>query len=326
MKVITDTYTFEIIRKLADGGMGSVYEAQQLGSNGFRKTVALKTILPEFSSEKNFIDQFIGEAILVADLVHENIVQIYQLSCVDDTYYIAMEYIYGINLEQFLQKHKEMGISIPYDILTFTVSRVCRGLEYAHNKTDKEGNPLGVVHRDINPKNIMIASEGFVKVTDFGVAKALNYKGQKEGEVLKGKPQYMSPEQAQFKETDQRSDIFSLGIVMYELLTGESLFKGDSIKASLDNVIASPIPAIEELCKDVPEMVKKILDKCLQRDLEKRYQTAGELGHDLEYYMYHDRYGPTNVTMGKYMKSMFPEFVLSLASENTVIIDGLGKE
>jgi len=314
-------YTFEIIRKLAEGGMGTVYEALQLGSNGFKKTVALKMILPKFSSDKTFINMFIGEAMLVADLVHENIVQVYQLSRIDDSFYIAMEFIHGISLEQFLNKHKEKGVCIPIDIVTFIVSRVCRGLEYAHNKTDKEGNLLGVVHRDVTLKNIMIASEGFVKVADFGIAKVVNFKGQKEGDVLMGKAQYMSPEQAQCKETDPRSDLFSVGIMLYELLTGESPFKGETIKTTLNNVISSPIPVIEEQRKDVPEIVHKILYQCLDRDLEKRYQTAGQVGHDLEYYMYHDRYGPTNVTMGQYMKSMFPRLVITspVDMEKTVV-------
>ncbi|MHC4779399.1 MAG: serine/threonine protein kinase [Planctomycetota bacterium] len=306
-KTLEDHFKFQLVREIAEGGMGSIFEAQQYGAEGFEKTMAIKTILEEFSSDTEFVEMFIGEAKLVADLVHQNIVQIYQLGKIGKQYYIAMEYINGINLEQFVDRHFEKRKRIPVNLATFIVSRLCRGLEYAHQKTDKTGKPLGVVHRDVSPKNVMLTWEGVVKLTDFGIAKAAHFFRNREGEILMGKVQYMSPEQAAYKGTDQRSDIFSLGIVLYEVLSGRSLFAHEDTDVTLDNVTRMPIPPIEEYNPDVPEDLKKILNRALERDLDKRYPDAGKMGYDLEYFMYHDRFGPTNVTLEKYLRQLFPE-------------------
>jgi serine/threonine-protein kinase len=304
---IVDTTRFKLAKKLAEGGMGAVYEAIQLGTEGFEKTMAIKTILEDYSTNPEFVEMFIGEAKLVADLVHQNIVQIYQLGKINNIYYIAMEYINGIDLGNFMDKHAKVGAELPVDMATFMISRVCRGLEYAHAKTDRKGNPLGVVHRDISPGNIMMTWEGVVKITDFGIAKARTLMKDREGEVLLGKIQYMSPEQAEFKQTDHRSDIFSLGVVMYELLTGKQLFAHENTIVALRNISVMEIPPIRSANPRVPEAVEKILNKALERDRNKRYQTAGEFGYDLEYYMYNNRFGPTNVTLEKYLAKLFPD-------------------
>lgn len=315
MKEIEDKNRFVIMREIAEGGMGSVFEVKQVGVEGFEKTMAFKTIIPEFSSDPEFVEMFIGEAKLVADLVHENIVQIYQLGKSGRQYYIAMEYIDGLNLEQFLDRHMELGIEIPVTLITFIISRVCRGLEYAHKKKDKNGQFLGVVHRDISPKNIMMTWEGVVKLTDFGIAKAANYMRNREGEILLGKIQYMSPEQAAYKATDKRSDLFSLGVVMYEMLTGKLLFADEDTTVTINNVIRKPIPPIQKYNPNVPEDVARILHKALDRDLENRYQDAGQMGYDLEYFMYHDRFGPTIVTLAKYLRKLFPEGIKHSSSQ-----------
>jgi len=309
---IVDKNVFVIEREIATGGMGSVYEALLYGVEGFQKTVAIKTIRKDFVSDKDFLEMFIGEAKLVADLVHQNIVQIYQLGKMGDRYYIAMEYVNGINLHKFMAKHKELGIKTPIDLGTFIISRICRGLEYAHSKCDKYGNLLNVVHRDISPKNIIISSEGEVKITDFGIAKARNLMKDREGEILLGKIQYMSPEQAQFKTTDKRSDLFSLGIVAYELLTGVNIFATDveDTTKALENVITKNIPNPSKLNRDIPEALSNIIMKALERDITKRYQDASAMGYDLEYFMYHKGYGPTIVTLEKYLRKLFPQLYL----------------
>jgi serine/threonine-protein kinase len=249
---------------------------------------------------------FIGEAKLVADLVHPNIVQIYQLGKKGRNYYIAMEFINGRNLMQLMRRNFQLERNVPIDLSTFIVSRVCRGLEYAHSKCDTDGQPLGVVHRDVSPKNIMLDSEGAVKLTDFGIAKARHLL-RLEGTVLMGTTRYMSPEQARFEETDARSDLFSLGIVLHELLTGRPLFDDKDQTATFEAIIHKPIPRPSELNPNVPEEVDRITLKALERDREKRYQTSSEMVHDLEYYMYHDRYGPTTMTLAKYLHEIFPE-------------------
>ena len=306
MEKLKDTYRFDLVRLIAAGGMGTVYEAIQRGAEGFEKRVAIKTITEEFSDERQLVEMFIGEAKLVADLVHPNIVQIYQLGRVDKSYYIAMEFINGKNVGQLMRRQSQLGRSVPVDLSTFIVSRVCRGLEYAHSKCDAGGQPLGVVHRDVSPKNIMLDSEGDVKLTDFGIAKARHLL-RLEGTVLMGTTRYMSPEQARFEETDARSDLFSLGLVLHELLTGRLLFDARDQIAVFESIIHKPIPRPSELNPAVPEEVDRITMKALERDRERRYQTAGEMVHDLEYCMYNDRYGPTTMTLARYLHEIFPE-------------------
>jgi serine/threonine-protein kinase len=206
-----------------------------------------------------------------------------------------------------MRQHSQLERSTPVDLSTFIVSRVCRGLEYAHSKCDADGQPLGVVHRDVNPKNIMLDSEGAVKLTDFGIAKARHLLRALEGTVLMGTTRYMSPEQVRFEETDARSDLFSIGIVLHELLAGRPLFDGRDQKAMFEAIIHKPIPRPSELNPDVPEEVDRITMKAVERDREKRYQTASEMAYDLEYYMYKDRYGPTSTTLAKYLHEIFPE-------------------
>ncbi|MBI4564424.1 MAG: serine/threonine protein kinase [Planctomycetes bacterium] len=304
---LRDSYHFKLIRKIAEGGMGAVYEATLYGAEGFEKQVAIKTIRERYTGDRDFVDLFIGEAKLVADLVHQNIVQIYKLGKTETTSSIAMEYVQGVNLQEFISRHVEIGLKIPTDLGAFIASRVCRGLEYAHAKKDKAGHPLGIVHRDISPKNVMISTEGEVRITDFGIAKARKFMKDQEGQVLMGKAQYMSPEQAQYLPTDRRSDIFSLGVVMTELLTGESLFgSAQETALILRDVVHRAIPNPRELNPDIPEPLEKIMLKALERNVSKRYQDAGRMGYDLEYFMYHKGYGPTIVTLEKYMRQLFP--------------------
>lgn len=305
LKSISESKNYDMVRRLAEGGMGAVYEAKQYGAEGFVKTVAVKTILESFSTNPEFVRLFIGEAKLVADLVHENIVQVYHLGKAGNIYYIALEYVEGINLENFIDHHLDRQLALPIELGAFITSRVCRGLEYAHNKRGRDGHPLGIVHRDVSPKNIMINFEGVCKLTDFGIAKARMVMEQQEGDVLMGKVEYMSPEQARYEATDRRSDIFALGIVMYELLTGFHIFETEDIYQTLENVKDKPIADPRSIRPELPEKLCEIMMRALDRNLNTRYQTAGEMGVALEYYMYHDRYGPTNVTLGNYLKEHF---------------------
>src|SRR3954451_16040665 len=206
--------------------MGVVYEAEQRGARDFVKRVAMKVIRQNYVNQKQFIDNFIGEAKLVADLIHTNIVQTYHLGETNGLYFISMELIRGVNLEQFAQQLQDKRRTLPKELAVFIVSRIARGLAYAHSKTDGNGKPMGIVHRDVSFKNIMIAFEGDVKLTDFGVAKAAGFLSDKEGEVVAGKADYMSPEQADFQITDKRSDLFSVGVVLGNLLLGRNVFKG----------------------------------------------------------------------------------------------------
>src|SRR5712675_1081898 len=285
--------------------MGVVYEAEQLGARGFVKRIAIKVIRQNYANQKQFIDNFIGEAKLVADLIHTNIVQTYHLGETRGIYFIAMELIRGVNLEQFAQQLADKRRVLPRELAVFIVSRIARGLAYAHAKTDKNGKTLGIVHRDVSFKNIMIAFEGDVKLTDFGIAKAKGFLVDNEGEVVAGKADYMSPEQANFQITDKRSDLFSAGVVLAHLVLGKNVFKGNSAEESRNHMMSMPIPDFRTLDQRVDDRLNEILQRALARDLGKRYPTADELLYDLEHYIYHSGYGPTNETMGKYMRALF---------------------
>src|SRR5215468_8336209 len=260
---IQSEFRYEIIRKIFEGGMGIVYEAEQIGARDFKKRVALKVIRHNYASQRMFIENFIGEAKLVADLIHTNIVQTYHLGETRGVYFIAMELIRGANLEQFAQQLHDKRRQLPKELAVFIVSRVARGLAYAHAKADKDGKPLGIVHRDVSFKNIMIAFEGDVKLTDFGIAKAKGFLTDQEGEVVAGKADYMSPEQANFQITDKRSDLFSAGVVLGHLVLGRNVFKGNSAEESRQRMLTLPVPDFRLLDERVDDRLNQILQRAL---------------------------------------------------------------
>lgn len=306
LKHIFNELQYELTNKLAEGGMGLVFEAVQKGTGNFRKVVAIKLIREEYSSIPEFQKNFIGEARLVADLIHTNIVQTYHLGQIGGQYFMTMEFVRGVNLEQFIDRHLELGRQVPIDMAVFIASRVCRGLSYAHAKRDSEGRLLGIVHRDVNPKNVMLANEGDVKLTDFGIAKALDLMYNEEGKVIPGKDEYLSPEGASYAVTDGRSDLFPLGIVLTEMLLGKNLFRGSTRVESRRNILTLPIPQFGALRADIDPKLDGILHKALSRDRDKRYQSAFEMLTDLELYLYSDRYGPTNEKLAVYLAEVFP--------------------
>jgi serine/threonine-protein kinase len=306
LKHIFNELQYELTNKLAEGGMGLVYEAVQKGTGNFRKVVAIKLIREEYSSIPEFQKNFIGEARLVADLIHTNIVQTYHLGQIGGQYFMTMEFVRGVNLEQFIDRHIETGREVPVDMAVFIASRVCRGLSYAHTKRDADGRLLGIVHRDVNPKNVMLAIEGDVKLTDFGIAKALDLMYNEEGKVIPGKDEYLSPEGASYAVTDGRSDLFPLGIVLTEILLGKNIFRGATRVESRRNILTLPIPKFNTLRADIDPKLEAILHKALERDREKRYQSAFEMLTDLEMYLYSDRYGPTNEKLAVYLAEVFP--------------------
>jgi serine/threonine protein kinase len=306
---IESEFRYEIVRKIFEGGMGIVYEAEQHGARNFIKRIAIKVVRQNYASQQQFIDNFIGEAKLVADLIHTNIVQTYHLGESRGMFFIAMELIRGVNLEQFAQQLNDKRRPLPSELAVFITSRIARGLSYAHAKTDKDGKPLGIVHRDVSFKNVMIAFEGDVKLTDFGIAKARGFLQDNEGEVVAGKADFMSPEQADFKITDKRSDLFSTGVVLANLLLGHNIFKGPTPDESRNRIMTQPIPDFRELDKRIDDRLNQILHRCLSRDLDKRYPNADELLYDLEHYIYHSGYGPTNETLGKFIRELFDKSV-----------------
>ncbi|MBN1674267.1 MAG: serine/threonine protein kinase [Kiritimatiellae bacterium] len=303
---IEGAVSFRLTRKIAEGGMGAVYEAQQIGTEGFEKTVAIKMLLRELA-EPRFSDLFVAEAMLVARLVHENIVQIYQLGRTGDEYYIVMEYVQGISLADFIRRHRFYRIQLPEELAVYIASRVARGLAYAHKRKDATGTPLNIVHRDVCPNNILITTEGLPKLADFGVAKAANT-AMLDDRFLVGKYLYMAPEQAQRQVVDYRADIFSLGAVLFELLTYRPIRTPDKNKnksrEDVERLIAEPVPwdiAERKMSQDLVAILKKMLGK----RPEDRYQDTDVLARTLEYYIYRHGYGPTIQTLEAYLRKHF---------------------
>ncbi len=307
MQEISYSTSYQIIRKLATGGMGSVYLAEQLGADGFRKIVAVKTIKKEYLKNKENVDLFVGEAKLVADLIHENVLQVYQLGQTKGIYYIVMEYAHGKNLADFIRAHKDRHKVCNVDIGAFAISRVCRALHYAHEARNMSGKALNIVHRDVTPSNVIMTYGGVVKLTDFGIAKAVIMNTPDEAEVIMGKLPYMSPEQAKFVGTTRQSDIFSLGLVMYELLTNTVVYNVNDIDDLVDKMDNYSIKSPRRLNPHIPERLEQILLRALEVNPANRYPTARDFGQDLEHYMYDGGYGPTNEKLSRYLARLFPD-------------------
>jgi len=304
LELINDTYTFKITREIAKGGMGTVYEAVQEGVNGFEKRVAIKTLLSRLSTNSRFIELFIDEAKLVANLVHENIVQIYQLGQGKFGYFIVMEYVHGLPLAEFIHFHSVTHTELPTELAVFITSRIARGLAYAHSRLTADGSPMHIVHRDVCPNNILVTTEGLPKLGDFGVAKAANNMFSPEDRSLIGKMMYMSPEQASRAPADHRTDIYALGMVLFELLAmtrARDPWQIDPLPAAKDGLVAwDALPA------DLPVALREILEKLLARNPDDRYAKTSQLAYELEYYIYHKGYGPTVVTLEQYIAKNFP--------------------
>ncbi|MEE2988705.1 MAG: serine/threonine-protein kinase [Verrucomicrobiota bacterium] len=307
LKHIFNELHFELVRVIAEGGMGIVYEAKQRGAGDFAKRVAVKLIREEYSKIEEFRSNFVGEARLVADLIHTNIVQTYHLGEISGQYFMTMEYVDGVTLEEFIQRHRETNQLIPSDLAAFIVSRICRGLSHAHQHCDPSGRKLGIVHRDVNPRNIMIALEGDVKLTDFGIAKALDLMYNEEGVVIAGKDGYLSPEQARREVTDARADLFCCTILLSEMLVGENIFETNRERTTHKNILELSIPDFTELRSEIDPRLDYILQHGFKREREKRYQSAQAMLTALETFLYDDGYGPTNEKLAAYMLDLLGE-------------------
>ncbi len=298
---------FQLIEKIATGGMAEVYKARMSGVDGFQKIVAIKKILPHMAASDDFMTMFADEAKLAAQLNHPNIIHIYDLGKVDTSYYIAMEYVEGRDLRSILKSGADHGLPLPPELALFIASKLAAALDYAHRRKDFNGQDLSLVHRDVSPQNVLISYEGDIKLCDFGIAKAASKSSQTQAGALKGKLQYMSPEQASGKSLDRRSDLFSLGSVLYEMLTGEKLFAGDADLTILDqvrNVKAQP-PSSKN--PDVPKRVDTIVLKALAKNAEDRFQNASDFQRDLESVLYTFSPAPGSADLAIYMHHLQAE-------------------
>ena len=306
---------YELLQKIAVGGMAELYRAKVTRDHGFEKRVAIKKILPHLIEEANLIKAFIDEAKLAALLQHENIVQIYDFGSIDGEYFIAMEYLFGKDLRKLMHKAKETGNSLGLEYALYIVSRICAGLDYSHHLKDLQGKPLNIIHRDINPQNIFLTYEGQVKIIDFGIAKAASHNSTTHEGLIKGKLAYMSPEQATGKAVDHRSDIFSTGIIFYELLTGRRMFEGETMHI-FTQVRDACYEPLDLLLPDLPAKLYAVVERALAKEPDARYQTCGEMLADLEECIFDLSIRPNGRSFAQFVKEFFKE---ELAVEETAL-------
>jgi eukaryotic-like serine/threonine-protein kinase len=277
---------YYLLERINVGGMAEVFKAKTFGVEGFERLLAVKRILPNIAEDEEFITMFIDEAKIAVQLQHANIAQIFDLGKVDDSFFIALEHVHGRDLRSIFDRMRNKGESLPIAMACYVTMQVCEGLDYAHNKRDAQGRELHLVHRDISPQNVLIGYEGEVKLIDFGIAKAAGKASKTQAGILKGKFGYMSPEQVRGLPIDRRSDIFAVGIVLYELLTGERLFIGESDFSTLEKVRNVEIQPPSSYNKKIPQELERVVLKALARDPEDRYANAIDLHDDLQSFLY----------------------------------------
>lgn len=267
-----------------------MFRAKAFGVEGFERIVAVKRILPAIAADEEFISMFIDEAKIAVQFNHPNICQIFDLGKVEESYFIALEFVHGRDLRSIFDRCRQRPVdgsqAMPIPQAAFIVMKACEGLDYAHNKRDAQGRELHLVHRDVSPQNILISYEGDTKLIDFGIAKAAGKVSKTQQGILKGKFGYMSPEQVRGLPLDRRSDVFSLGIVLYELLTGERLFVGESDFATLEKVRNVEILPPSTYNRAISDELERIVLKALAKDVEDRYQSAIDLHDDLQAFLY----------------------------------------
>ena len=276
---------YVLLERISVGGMAEVFKAKSFGVEGFEKILAIKRILPSLAEDSDFIEMFIDEAKICGQLNHANICQIFELGRVDDSHFIAMEYVWGKDLLQIQNRMRKQRTTMKPEMAAFIAAKLCEGLDYAHKKKDAAGRPLHIIHRDISPQNILISYEGELKVIDFGIAKAASRSSKTQAGVLKGKFGYMSPEQVRGLPLDRRSDVFAIGTILYELLTADRLFVGESDFETLEKVRNVSCPPVSKVNPKVPQQLENVITKALARDAEDRYQWSSEMMEDLQAFL-----------------------------------------
>ena len=319
-----ETYgDYQLLKKLATGGMAQIFLARQQGMEGFEKFLVVKRILPHLAENEDFIKMFLDEARIAARLNHPNIVQIFNLGAQDDSYFIAMEFIHGEDVRRVWKRADSKNRPIPVPLVARIIMDACGGLDYAHKKVDSQGRPLNIVHRDVSPQNILVTFEGGVKVVDFGIAKAADQATITKSGVLKGKYSYMSPEQASGQKIDRRSDIFALGVVLYELTTGTRLFKRANDIQTLNAVTECVVIPPSEVNASLPKDFDAIVMKALAKRPEDRFQEAILFQAALENWVLQNKFPSSSVQLAGFMQDIYAERLLQEAEEGRILIEGL---
>ncbi|MFH1810385.1 MAG: serine/threonine-protein kinase [Pseudomonadota bacterium] len=294
-----------LLDRIASGGMAEVWRAKIFGAEDFQRIVAIKKILPHVAEDTDFITMFKDEAKITVLLQHANIGQVYELGKNDDAYYIAMEYVPGKDGKTIWQHQRHLKQPLPVPLACYMVQNLAEGLDYAHRKKDNFGVDLKIVHRDVSPQNILVSWEGEVKLIDFGIAKAAGKASKTQAGILKGKFGYMAPEQVRGLPIDQRADVFAMGVVLYELVTGQRAFKADSDFSLLEMVRNVELTPPSIVNKDIPDELEKIMFKALAKDPDDRYQWASDLSEALQRFMLLHGKPSNRMDMGKYLRENF---------------------
>ena len=298
---------YQLLERLAIGGMAEVWLARNQGASGtLRKLVALKRILPNISEDQEFIQMFLEEARIAGQLAHSNIAQIYDLGRVNQTYYIALEYVPGVDVRTLWDRVRQRG-GFPLAVACHIVARLCEGLDYAHRRKDSKGKPLGIIHRDVSPQNVLVGFGGDLKIIDFGIAKAANRAVRTQTGILKGKFAYMAPEHARGMAMDHRADIYAIGVVLHELITGERVFRAESDFSLLEKVRKAEVETPRSVRPDTPPELERIVMRALAARPEDRYNWASQMQADLERFLVSSRRGCTPKDLGQFVQDHFPD-------------------
>jgi predicted Ser/Thr protein kinase len=311
---------YYLLDRLAVGGMAEIFRARTFGEGGFENQLVIKRILAHLSENDAFVRMFMDEAKITVQLQHANIVRIYDFGRIRDNYFIAMEYVDGKDVKLLLRKLSERRKLLPREYAAFIAMEAAKGLDVAHKRAGIDGTPLHVVHRDVSPSNVLVSYQGEVKVADFGIVKAATVVETTEAGTLKGKFEYMSPEQARGRELDRRSDIFSLGIILHEMLTGRRLFKSDNDLRTLERIKAGDIPRPSALHAHVPPRLDQIVMRALSMDPDARYQEARDMAADLLEFLYPVPPDVTQQSLAAFLGEVFSE---EIADERARLEDGI---
>jgi len=317
---------YRVVDRLEAGGMAEVFRGEAVSVQGFRKEVAIKRVLPHLAQNQNFIAMFLDEARLGARLNHANIVSVNDIGSADNTYFIVMEFVDGANLKHLVEHYRKRQRPFPLKEAVFLAAEVCRGLSYAHELTDSDASPLGIVHRDVSPPNILLSKRGEVKVTDFGLAKAKTQLEKTDPGVVKGKFSYLSPEAAMGLAVDSRADLFALGIVLWEMLAGRRLFLGETDYQTVKLVQQANVPDLERLHPEVDDELAALVGRALAKDRDARFQSAREMGDALAGYLFSHKLKVTSYDIAAMVKETLAERAKQKRAPQQSIIDRLISE
>jgi serine/threonine protein kinase len=298
---------YRVIERLESGGMAEVFRGEAESLAGFKKPVAIKRVLPHLAQNEKFIRMFLDEARLCARLNHANIVQVFDIGHVENTYFIVMEFVDGVNLKGVVEHTRKRSATMPIPAAVHIAMEICKGLQYAHDLTDSDGILLNIVHRDMSPPNVLISKRGEVKIVDFGLAKAAMQVEKTDPGVVKGKFSYLAPETAMGNEADPQADIFAVGIMLWEMLSGRRLFLGDSDYQTVKLVQQANIPSLRKLNPDVPESLEVVIMRSLARDKRGRFATAEDFNQDLAQFLFSHQMRVTGFDIAKIVREVVEE-------------------